>query len=251
MKRIDRTGEEKTNNFGSLMRITKYRNNNDVEVYFPEYDYTKEHTKYSNFITGKLKCPYERRLFGVGYMGEERHNGLMNKKGTKCYDIWSGMMKRAYDPKYIQNRPTYKDCIVSEEWHNFQNFSDWFQSNYYEIEEERMALDKDILYKGNKIYSPNTCIFAPTRINTLFIKCDKCRGDLPVGVTYKNKKYVARCRTNTKLKHLGYYDTPEEAFQVYKKFKENYIKEVAEEYKKKIPTKLYTAMINYEVEIDD
>lgn len=36
-----------------------------------------------------------------------------------------------------------------------------------------------------------------------------------------------------------------------KEFKENYIKEVANEYKDKIPQKLYEAMYRYKVEIDD
>ncbi len=116
-----------------------------------------------------------------------------------------------------------------------------------------MDIDKDILCKGNKIYSPDACVVVPQNINKLFTKCNNSRGDLPVGVSYHklNEKYIARCHVKGKLKHLGYYDSPEEAFYVYKNFKEKYIKEVAEEYKNKIPQKLYDAMVTYKVEIDD
>ena len=55
-----------------------------------------------------------------------------------------------------------------------------------------------------------------------------------------------------RIRHkIGRFDTPEEAFYAYKQFKENYIKEVADEYKDSIPQKLYEAMYRYEVEIDD
>ena len=56
---------------------------------------------------------------------------------------------------------------------------------------------------------------------------------------------------NKKQNFLGHYNTPEEAFQAYKQFKENYIKQVADEYKELIPEKLYNAMYEYEVEIED
>ena len=163
-------------------------------------------------------------------------------------------MQRSYNPKVIEKRPTYEGCRVHESWHNFQTFSEWYHENYYKIEGQRMELDKDILCKGNKIYSPSTCVFVPKIINTLFIKCDNSRGDLPLGVSYDNsvtKKYIVCCSVNKKNRHLGYYDTPEEAFRVYKNFKEQYIKEVAEEYKSRIPSKLYNAMINYKIEIND
>ena len=62
------------------------------------------------------------------------------------------------------------DCSVYEGWHNFQNFAKWYEDNYYEIEEEQMHLDKDILVKGNKVYSPDTCVFVPETINGLFVK---------------------------------------------------------------------------------
>ena len=122
-----------------------------------------------------------------------------------------------------------------------------------------MHLDKDILIKNNKIYSPDTCIFVPQRINELFIKTNKLRGNLPIGVSYlKNiNKFQANCKTFTKRgsasysNYLGCFKTPLEAFNVYKQFKEKYIKQVADEYKNKIPQKLYEAMYRYEVEITD
>ena len=251
MEKIDRTGEVSYNNFGSLMRITNYRSGRDIDVYFEEYDYIKEHTQYSKFKNGKIRCPYEKRVFSIGYLGEGRFDASINRKSTKYYSIWNGMLKRCYDPKFIEKRPTYAGCKVYPEWHNFQTFGEWLDKNYYEIEGQTMNLDKDILYKGNKIYSPDTCVFVPSRINTLFIKCDECRGGLTVGVTYHRKKYDARCRVDGKREYLGCYDTPQQAFQAYKNFKEQYIKEVADQYKNVIPQKLYKAMINYKVEIND
>ena len=120
-----------------------------------------------------------------------------------------------------------------------------------------MCLDKDILFKGNKIYSPDTCVFVPNRINNLFTKRQNDRGEYPIGVYYHKSKFNPQCsiyadfNKKYKQKHLGTFDTPEEAFHKYKKFKEQYIKEVAEEYKDLIPTKLYEAMCKYVVEIND
>ena len=52
-------------------------------------------------------------------------------------------------------------------------------------------------------------------------------------------------------KYLGCYETIEKAFQAYKQFKEQYIKEIADEYKDKIPKELYEAMYNWVVEWND
>ena len=249
----DRIGEINHNTFGSTMVIKEYRNNRDVDVFFPKYDYTKEHVQYKQFIKGEIKCPYEKRVYNIGYLGEGRYNASINGKLTKCYKIWNGMLKRCYYPKVIEKRPTYEGGHVHESWHNFQTFSEWVDENYYEIEGQRTELDKDILCKGNKIYSPSTCVFVPQTINTLFTKRDNCRGDSPIGVVYNksNKNYRSLCCVNGKTKHLGCFDTKEEAFEVYKNFKEQYIKEVADQYKDKIPSKLYNAMMSYEIDIND
>ena len=120
-----------------------------------------------------------------------------------------------------------------------------------------MELDKDILVKGNKIYSPETCVFVPQTINVLFTKNDKNRGESIIGTSLQNGKYVAQCHLinpetgESKGEYLGRYDTQEKAFQVYKYYKEKNIKEVTDYFKKQIPQILYNALYDYEVEIID
>lgn len=72
MNRIDRTGEKNINNFGSEMVITEYRNKKDIDVYFSKYDWTAKNRQYNDFKVGNISCPYEKRTYGVGYLGEYR-----------------------------------------------------------------------------------------------------------------------------------------------------------------------------------
>lgn len=257
--KVDRTGEVNYNNFGSKMIISGYRNTIDIDVYFPEYDWTAKGVRYGNFKRGAVSCPYERTVYGIGYIGEGKYKMSKNGKAVKCYEVWIKILQRCYDDICHKDRPTYNQCEIYEDWLNYQNFAEWYYNNYYDVDGERMTLDKDILFKGNKIYLPDTCVFVPERINTLFVKCDKSRGNYPVGVYYhkRDKKFRAQCsvynleKRKSQQEQLGYYNTPEEAFKVYKQFKEKYIKKVADEYKDKIPKKLYDAMYNYKIEITD
>ena len=256
-KKIDRTGEEKLNNFGSKMIITEYRKYSDIDVYFPEYDWIAKNKEYSKFKNGNVKCPYEPRVYGKGYLGKGKYKTKENGKLKREYKIWHGMLKRCYDPKYQERKPTYKGCKVEDYLLNFQNMGEWINDNYYEVPGEKMCLDKDILYKGNKIYSRNTCIFVPERINLLFTKRDKSRGKDPVGVDQlPDGNYRVRCNNGYGEQiYLGSYSSKEEAFQVYKKHKEKVIKETIDSYEGKIPEPFYSrlkvAMYNYKVEIDD
>lgn len=257
-KEINRIGERNYNNFGSEMVIVNYNGCMDIDVYFPEFDWIFKHAKYNNFKNGKISCPYERRFYNVGYLGEGKYKVSENGKNTRVYDTWKAMLQRCYSEKEHERHPTYIGCEVYEGWHNFQNFAKWYKDNYYEVGNEKMCLDKDILFKGNKIYSPDTCIFVPETINKLFIKNDKNRGESVIGATLcKNGKYQAQCNIinpetgKSKQEYLGLYDSQEKAFQVYKYHKERNIKQIADYYKIHIPQKLYDAMYNYEVEIDD
>ena len=144
VRKIDRTGEEGINSFGSKMVIAEYRNNIDIDVYFPKYDWTFEHTRYDVFKNGNIKCPYECRYYGVGYLGEGKYKVFENGRDTDKYTIWHGMLMRCYDPKYHKKHPSYKGCKVEDHWLNFQNMGKWLENNYYEVPGEKMHLDKDI-----------------------------------------------------------------------------------------------------------
>ena len=250
--KIDRTGEETYNNFGSKMIITNYRNYKDIDVYFPEYNWTLKHARCGNFIRGNITCPYEPRVFGIGCIGEGKYKASENGKNTKYYDYWNSMLRRCYGRK--QNRDgAYEGCVVKSNWHNFQNFAEWLDNHYYEVPNQKMCLDKDILHKGNKIYSDKTCCFVPEKINTLLIKCDKSRGNCPIGVTYhkRDKIYEVKCNNGKGSDYLGRFDNIYDAFHIYKVHKEKIIKQRADEYKQYLPQNVYEALYNYQVEITD
>jgi hypothetical protein len=240
------------------MKIIEYNNNRNIIIEFQDEYKAKVSTNYVNFQNGNIKNPYHPKIYNVGYIGQGRYKTYEGRKATISYSIWKDMLKRCYDPYYLNKRPTYINCYVNKEWYNFQNFAEWFEKNYYKIEEQLMCLDKDILCKGNKIYSPETCIFVPQRINNLFVKCDKLRGKYPIGVSITNRnQLMVQCSIIVDgkqiRKKIGYFplDKPFQAFTCYKQFKENYIKQVADEYKDLIPKELYEALYKYEVEIND
>jgi hypothetical protein len=244
-----RIGETKYNKRNKLMKIIEYNGYNDIVVEFPEDHHVKVHTTYKSFDEGTVKSPYDRTVYDVGYKGDGKYNYYHDHK--HAWDTWSQMIRRCYDPYMINENLSYKDCFVCEEWHNFQNFAEWYYVNYYEVPGEKMQLDKDIISKHNKIYSPETCVFVPQYINSLILNKPKSRGKYPIGCYYSNGKIAVHCTTNEKTVHLGLYDSVKEAFSVYKDFKEKYIKQVADNYRPFIPNKLYKAMYAWVIEIND
>lgn len=256
MEFIDRTGEENVNFQGCKMKIIKYNNATNIIVEFQDKYKCKIISAYKEFKKGKIKNPYYPSVFNKGYMGQGEYNSRnKNGKQTVAYIKWKGMIERCYSEKSQEKHLTYKGCTVCEEWHNFQNFAKWYEENYYECNGEKMCLDKDILIKGNKIYSPKTCVFVPNTINVLFTKRQNKRGEYPIGVKHnkRDNSLIVTCSVDGKMKHIGYFplNRPFQAFYTYKIFKEKYIKQVADEYKNKIPKKLYEAMYEYKVEIND
>lgn len=167
------------------------------------------------------------------------------------------MLLRSYDDKYHEKYPTYKDVEVCDEWLNFQNFADWCSNQKFfdakDDKERPYHLDKDILVRGSKIYSPDTCCFAPSEVNTLLLKRDKSRGSCLIGVSKckATGNYLAQIRHKGKSVYLGSHSAESEAFQAYKKAKEDYIKGVAEKWREKIDDRLYQALLAYQVETTD
>lgn len=252
-KAIDRIGQLNKNKYGATMEVVEYNDANNILIKFVDYGNVVS-TTWRMFIDGRTRNVYDKTVHGVGYIGEGEYIVSEERFYTKHYTAWNRMIERCYSDKFHKKNPTYKNCLVCNEWHNFQNFAAWYDDNFYQIGNEVMCLDKDILVKGNKIYSPDTCIYVPRIINSIFVKNDANRGNFPIGVYWnkKEKKYFARCNNfNGEATHLGAFNDPNEAFKVYKKAKEKVIKEFAEEYKDKVPNKLYKAMLEYKVDIND
>lgn len=167
------------------------------------------------------------------------------------YVIWANMLKRCYSKAISAKNKTYRDISVCEEWLIFSNFKSWLDS--YEYRKEGWQLDKDLLVKGNKVYGPDTCVFLPPRLNSLFVKCDSCRGNLPIGVHFDKSrlKYKVTVQNEHDKQSQKRFHTQEEAFSWYKSEKERVIKVLAESFKNQIDPRAYLALLNYQVEITD
>ena len=248
---IDRVGEIHKNKAGEQFVIINYRRSSDLDVKF-EDGTVVTNRRYKEVVTGQIKNLNSPSIFGVGYLGYGKHTAYIDGNRTKKDRYWRGMFRRCYSETELVKHPTYKYVVVGSEWCNFQVFSEWFYESYNSKVMVDWHLDKDILIKGNKVYSPKTCCFVPAEINQLFVKCDKSRGDLPIGVFRSGDKYRVAVRKGKGLRvYLGTFDTIEGAFKAYKSTKEKHIKEVAEKYKNQITEQTYRALINYQVEITD
>ena len=267
-RKTDRIGETNISNEGCAMKIVEYNNCNDIIVEFQDEHKYWFHTSYKHFKNGECKNPFFPSVCWHGYYGVDKNGNVPKtrefKDGksvrTQEYAKWKGMLGRCFDNKFKEKNPTYKDVTCCERWLCYANFLEDFEilkQEYNWNKDEKLQLDKDILYKGNKLYSLENCVLVPDWINLLFIKSDAKRGSYPVGVSYhkRAKKYQARCNINGKKISLEYYNTIEEAFNAYKQAKEQEIKRVADDCVSKgyitKDSRLYNAMINYQVEIDD
>ena len=189
---------------------------------------------------------------GVG-INDRTRPAFVDGKPVKEYDLWKSMLKRCFSDKYQTRYTTYKGCNISDNFLHYSFFYNWChqQIGFGNVGEKGRSwcLDKDILFTGNKLYSENTCVFVPQEINTFFTDSGAKRGEYPVGVNFHKAsgKFKAHCRVNGKKQHLGYFNTPEEAFVAYKTFKEVLCKKLALKWQSEIDTRLFNAMMSWSV----
>lgn len=240
-----------TNNCGEL-KVIEYNGATKVLVEFLSTK-TRLTTTTSNIKKGSVGDPYYPTVYGVGYMGEGKYK---SREGTNpqnvCYKRWKEILNRCYNPECS----AYKfygqvGVTICEEWKNFQNFAEWWYSNYPEWGNVKVAIDKDLLCKGNKTYYPEYCCFLPTEINEALTLRQNERGEYPVGVRMKEGRLIAQINYMGTKKHLGTFDTVEEAFAKYKIEKEKCIKEYADKYKNILPERIYQALYTYTININD
>ena len=200
-----------------------------------------------------LEARMKASVCGVGCMGSNLDlKSIYNGKLCKIYRQWQNMIVRCYNERYHIRFPTYIGCYVSDEFKDYSKWREWYDN--YQYKHDGWHLDKDLLIKGNKVYSEDTCVFLPKEINLVLTKCEASRGEYLIGVNWckRDKAFVARVAKNKgKQEHLGYFKTEIEAFEAYKQAKENYIKELADKYKDMLDPRVYEALYNYTVDIAD
>lgn len=159
-------------------------------------------------------------IHGVGIVDIEITEGL-----KKAYACWRAMIRRATSEEYKDRKESYRTCAVDPEWLVFSNFLKFFNENYI----EGYQLDKDILIKGNKLYSKDTCCFVPAELNGLVVNLNG------KGVYFDKSKnrYKATISIRNKQKTIASCITEEEAIVKYKGAKKKYIFEMATDYREK------------------
>lgn len=187
---------------------------------------------------------------GVGIYEPRRLCMTDTPEVLKMYRTWNGMLRRA-EPKYAERYPTYAGTSVATEFHHFAEFSEWAmrQTGW---DGEGFQLDKDLLVKGNRVYSSATCVFLPKSVNVLLTRGNGNRGALPIGVkVFRHSGFSARMKIDGRDTRLGIFKTVGEAFAAYKQAKEENIKHIADRYRSQIDPRAYAALLAYQVEITD
>lgn len=165
---------------------------------------------------GVNDADYVTQMFEVDYSGRKPSGGYKQKLVWVCpfYIVWADMLKRCYSDKHHEKRPTYKGCSVDKDWLVFTNFKSWMEKQDYEWKQ----LDKDILYEGNKVYSPESCVFVSSAVNIFVVECGKSRGECPIGVHWHKSagKFKAQIRVKGgNQKHLGLFTCQQEAHKAW------------------------------------
>lgn len=164
-------GQIFTTNEGYDIQIIDYVDTKNVLINFicrPEIQIC---STLQNIRNGQIKNPYHKSVYNKGYYGIGKYSARKNNVKTEEYIKWFSMFVRCYDDKYHEKQPTYIGCKVSDEFSNFQNFAEWYYHYKYPCKYP-LEIDKDLLYEGNKIYSPHICCLIPKEINTT-INCKR------------------------------------------------------------------------------
>lgn len=238
-----KVGDVFYNNAGSKLMVVEVNKQADVLIAFQDdYRYLVRTTA-KCVRAGSVRNPYHPLVYGVGFMGVGRHKSKGDDGKSKAHGIWRDMLKRCYGDNIVESPKSYKDVTVCDEWHNFQNFADWYTNHRFHG--MGYHLDKDLLVVGNKIYSPDACTLVPQEVNQIVTDGGaRSRGNM-MGITFvggKNK-FCAKISIKGRSKNLGYYEDPVEARNVYLKAKAEYIRDTAIEYHGKIEPSVFDRLM--------
>ena len=233
-----------TNNGGCF--VVDYKDNRNVYIDFVGYEGLTHKVNADDLRKKAVKNYYKPDIFGKGFFGIGEYKSVINGKSAEEYESWSGMMERGYSPKLKEKHPTYRDCSVCEEWYDFQVFAKWY--TLQEFYGHGYSLDKDLLVKGNKLYSPETCTLLPRGLNSMLSAPNKSKSGLMLGVRKEGTRYSSRIGLGSfGRKYLGSFNTEIEAHEAYVTARERYIKNKALEWANRIEWEAFVALMKWTV----
>lgn len=244
-KPLAHVGSRFKSKYGEFCTVVEYKNSREVYVIFDGYEDKVRKLRASNLKDSSFKNLYRPNIEGVGYLGDGKYSPYNKGVVSKSYRAWKNGLTRCYNDKIHIKRPTYKDCIFCDDWLEYQKFAEWYEN--HESYGLGYELDKDLMVRGNRVYSPETCTMLPYEINQV-ITMSRI-GEFPQGV-WKNGNGFCCAITyacNDKRTYLGYYKTIEEASAAYVKAKEDYIHSLAEKWHGKIEERAYQALKSWTV----
>lgn len=216
---------------GYVAEVIEYEDSKNCTIIIDDGTILKN-VNYNNLKTGRLSNPNHRTINGIGYIGVGTYNST-----HKSYPVWAGVVRRLK-----------KDNYVCEEWKCFQNFAEWYANKFKNEYMKGWRLDKDILVKDNKIYSPETCCLIPPNLVKIFKNSDKTKEKSSTGVkTRDSKNYTVVIRVDKISTYFTGFKTDEEAHEKYKSLKEQSFKDKAKLWKGKIEDRVYEALMNYKL----
>ena len=155
-------------------------------------------------------------IFGAGindadYVTTPKING----KQITCpyYERWKKVIAREFSCTFHESNPTYKNCTVHPEWLYFSKFKSWMETQDWEGKE----LDKDVIFPGNKHYSPDLCCFITSALNKLMTDTSSRRGEFPQGVCWdtRRQKLLSQVRYCGQKIYLGHFTDINKASDTY------------------------------------
>lgn len=233
-----------TNSSGNII-ILEYVNYLTVRVKFINSG-SECLTTMTQVLKGTVKDRSIPTVYGHGILGNV-YSSKIDGRPTHEYTIWHHMLRRCYNETYHSVNPSYSDCIASQNFLHYTYFYEWCQRQIG-FNNEGWELDKDLLIKGNKVYSEDTCVFLPKEINQALITRYMYTSEYPTGVFItKTGRFQAQYSVGGVKTHVGIYDEPLEAFLAYKQAKEQYLQYLAYKYEELLDPRAFNALLYYQV----
>lgn len=239
---LERVGEISYSKYGTKATIIEYKSAHDVLIEFNDQYHYRYKTSYYNFRKGQIVNPYDKNVYNMGCFGVGKYNSK-----DDAYYVWYHIIERCYKPTRRKADESYMDCKTCNEWLIYQNFAEWYNSNLYDCPETLMV-DKDLFGTKDGYYSPETCVLVPKTLNLALIASLKNsktnrNKNLPIGVQKQDNRFITYLSMGDSCKCLGMFKTVQEAHNCYLSAKGKYLLTLLKDYKKYMPSELFSKLV--------